>query len=294
MQRIPAPLQHTAPSSLLAIASGPDRLQRIKRMAELAKAPSSFHKLYLILPDESEGASEGLMVGLGEIFEAVSQVNPRLLVVPLFPWAGWTSIESITALDLSAASDGSEITSLGADEKQRSEIIGTKLGLITPSAPTSQPLQFKNVAMGGTFDRLHSGHMLLLSAAALVTSQTLYIGITSEALLSNKAHAELLQPYEVRERSAASYVHCIRPTLNVVTGMLTDPKEPTEAELNPDMEAIVVSLETVPGAEKINEGRRARGYCPLKIITVPLVGGSRADDKLSSSGLRAKEGGQNT
>ena len=42
------------------------------------------------------------------------------------------------------------------------------------------PTTFDHVAMGGTFDRLHSGHMLLLAVAALVTIKRLYVGVTGQ------------------------------------------------------------------------------------------------------------------
>lgn len=47
---------------------------------------------------------------------------------------------------------------------------------IIPSAGEAL-LPFTNVALGGTFDRLHAGHRLLLSAAAAVSSQQLFIGV---------------------------------------------------------------------------------------------------------------------
>ena len=37
---------------------------------------------------------------------------------------------------------------------------------------------FESVAVGGTFDRLHVGHRLLLAAAALVCTQHVYVGVT--------------------------------------------------------------------------------------------------------------------
>lgn len=37
------------------------------------------------------------------------------------------------------------------------------------------------VAVGGTFDRLHAGHRLLLAATALVSRQHIFVGITGEA-----------------------------------------------------------------------------------------------------------------
>eukprot|EP00983_Pelagomonas_calceolata_P043450 1138899-Pelagomonas_calceolata.AAC.2 len=65
--------------------------------------------------------------------------------------------------------------------------------------------------------------------------------------------------------------------------------EPTQAELDPSMEAIVVSRETLGGAEKINAGRVSRGFQPLVIVVVPVIGGKDASSKLSSSQLRAQD-----
>ncbi len=56
-----------------------------------------------------------------------------------------------------------------------------------PTAPTAAvqtasaegPLLFSNTAVGGTFDRLHAGHRILLAATALVTTTMAFIGVTS-------------------------------------------------------------------------------------------------------------------
>lgn len=61
------------------------------------------------------------------------------------------------------------------------------------------------------------------------------------------------------------------------------------------MEALVVSQETVSGAEAINEDRRQRGFLPLTIVVVDLVGkGSKElkGQKLSSTALRARDAGR--
>lgn len=39
-------------------------------------------------------------------------------------------------------------------------------------------LSFSRVAVGGTFDRLHCGHALLLATTALVATERVYVGVT--------------------------------------------------------------------------------------------------------------------
>ena len=155
--------------------------------------------------------------------------------------------------------------------------------------------------MGGTFDRLHAGHRLLLAAAALVTdtrSGTLYVGVTGEALLANKSDKNKIQPYETRARNARRFLESVlaRPgfgdaKMRVEIGPLDD--APPLASTVQDMCALVVSHETLAGAAAVNAQREARGFLPLKIVAVGVVGGVGDDDearqrsKLSSSALRA-------
>ena len=67
-------------------------------------------------------------------------------------------------------------------------------------APSSCSLwnRFTSTAVGGTFDRLHSGHKILLSSAALLARQRVVVGISGDALLKKKSLASFLQPISGR------------------------------------------------------------------------------------------------
>lgn len=75
------------------------------------------------------------------------------------------------------------------------------------------------VAVGGTFDHLHTGHKLLLTATALMLNhcstvanpggaqpRRLIVGITGDELLVNKKHAELLESWEQRELNVIRFL----------------------------------------------------------------------------------------
>lgn len=51
-----------------------------------------------------------------------------------------------------------------------------------PGTALDRELSFKKVAVGGTFDRLHAGHRLLLAATAAVASAEIFVGITGECM----------------------------------------------------------------------------------------------------------------
>ncbi|KAF8056133.1 Phosphopantetheine adenylyltransferase 1 [Scenedesmus sp. PABB004] len=152
-----------------------------------------------------------------------------------------------------------------------------------PPPQEERELLFDRVAVGGTFDRLHAGHRLLLAATALVCRGQVFVGITSDALLAAKANRALLHGYDARRGAAVDFLALVRPGLAVSWGALADPQAPTQAELDPGMQALVVSQETLPGGEAINAGRARRGFAPLALVAVGLVGGAA---KLSSTALR--------
>jgi hypothetical protein len=49
----------------------------------------------------------------------------------------------------------------------------------SPTSPTQHALQkYKHTCVGGTFDHLHAGHKLMLTASALITTERLTVGLS--------------------------------------------------------------------------------------------------------------------
>lgn len=67
---------------------------------------------------------------------------------------------------------------------------------------------------------------------------------------------------------------------------------PTVAATQKSMQALVVSRETVPGAEAINQWRSEHGFAPLTVVVVDLVSDRSAalgGKKVSSTALREQD-----
>jgi hypothetical protein len=105
-----------------------------------------------------------------------------------------------------------------------------------------QRAPFQHAAVGGTFDRLHSGHRNLLATAALVCVGTLYVGIAGDELLSAKANASFIEPFDAREAAVLAFQHAVRPSLHVVTKGLLNADPP----LASTMEAVRVLYLALP------------------------------------------------
>lgn len=141
---------------------------------------------------------------------------------------------------------------------------------------------YRKAALGGTFDQLHNGHRKLLTLAAAFCADTLVVGITGDVMLQKKKNADMIAPYGERKAGVARFLGIVKPALALDLCELSDPFGPTVTD--PDIQAIVVSSETITGAYKINEVRVSKGFRPLDILV------SRRSDAatLSSTFLRSK------
>ncbi|KAJ6104540.1 hypothetical protein N7523_010860 [Penicillium sp. IBT 18751x] len=198
------------------------------------------------------------------------------------------------------------------------------------SIPKNQQLSTPHysVAVGGTFDHLHVGHKLLLTATALVLEpleeadqrrdRILTAGITGDALLVNKKYAEYLESWEERYQSTASFLASIMvfskesaPQLERTWGSgpnektvkmrvqpnlifnfveIVDPFGPTITV--EDISALVVSEETHSGGEAVNDKRKEKGWDVLGAFEVDVLqaGATEAniDSKISSTDIRRR------
>jgi pantetheine-phosphate adenylyltransferase len=138
--------------------------------------------------------------------------------------------------------------------------------------------------LGGTFDRLHKGHKALIQKAFEIGEHVL-IGITSEEMLSEKDKAKKIQSYTQRVKNIENYLEDSGLLQHSKIVKLRDPYGP--AITRKELEAIIITEETRPTAEEINDIRKANRLAPLTIVSVPRV---LAEDGLpiSSSRIRAR------
>jgi len=183
------------------------------------------------------------------------------------------------------------------------------------------------VAVGGTFDHLHVGHKLLLTATALVLApleqgdtgreRLLTVGVTGDALLVNKKYAEFLESWEERYQRTASFLVSImdfpggsapqlertwgtgpneksvrmrvRPNLTFNLVEIVDPFGPTITE--EDIDALVVSKETRSGGEAVNNNRKDKGWDVLGVFEVDVLqaGGTEATESIIESKISSTD-----
>lgn len=146
--------------------------------------------------------------------------------------------------------------------------------------------KFNNIVLGGTFDQLHNGHRKLITFSAIQCTKTLTIGIyilyfhffiistnhikyiiigvTSDEMLSKKNNASQITSFKNRKLYVNKFLKFIKPNLNTNIIEIFDPFGPTISD--PDLEAIVVSSETLNGAIKINKIRKEKGFNKLAIL----------------------------
>ncbi|XP_061716278.1 bifunctional coenzyme A synthase isoform X2 [Cydia pomonella] len=152
--------------------------------------------------------------------------------------------------------------------------------------------QYEYVALGGTFDRLHNGHKILLSQAVLRATKHVTVGVTDVNMIQSKKLFELIEPTETRIKAVLDFLTDINPDLEYNVLPIHDLYGPTKDD--PKFQLIVVSEETQRGAQKINEKRKENGLPLLDTYVIGLAQDSspqrsqEEEEKVSSSNQRMR------
>ncbi|MCI4324105.1 MAG: pantetheine-phosphate adenylyltransferase [Thermoplasmata archaeon] len=138
--------------------------------------------------------------------------------------------------------------------------------------------------VGGTFDRLHAGHIALLEAA-FARAQVVAIGVTTDRFLARhpKPLAARITRYATRRRHLVSYLRAHYPRSRWRIVPLNDG---WGRSVEPGPELLVASEDTRAGALSVNRERRRRRLAPLQLYLVPLRRGQDGS-AISSRRIRA-------
>ena len=230
--------------------------------------------LYLPLaPLPVEEPLKDLAARINRIYFTLSSIRPeldlRVILPPTTPSATPTQPLSHT-LDalLSPESDFSLITDLPEYSNisirtsiqlqsifrtlspLQSELESAQVTTPTAIAPHS------DVVLGGTFDSIHIGHLLLLTTASLIATKRVLVGVADGPLLSKKVLPELVKPVEYRVREVESILRDMKPGLELEVVPITDVFGPTAWDK--DLNCLVVTPETMKGGDAINKEREEK------------------------------------
>ena len=142
-------------------------------------------------------------------------------------------------------------------------------------------VQYDLVALGGTFDIIHKGHIELLKKAFSISSQVI-IGLTSDSLAIKKGK-KTQNDYSKRFDALFSLINLKFPNNLFEISKLENDFGP--AVLEEKVQALVVSAETENQGEILNQLRKEMGNSPVDVIIVPMV---LADDGERISTTRIK------
>lgn len=141
---------------------------------------------------------------------------------------------------------------------------------------------YEIVGLGGTFDRFHKGHEHFIKFASQF-GQHLHIGITHTKLTKRKPLSTIIEPFTTRKRAVTHF--CSKNQISVATSQLIDVYGPT---ITPDskIRALIVTSDTISGADKINQARTAQGLWKLPVHVCPMLKDQNGVD-INSAKIRA-------
>ena len=145
-------------------------------------------------------------------------------------------------------------------------------------------MQFKLVAIGGTFDIIHVGHLSLIEKASSISKRTI-IGLTSDSLAARNGK-NITNNFKQRFKNLEKTLKEKFPDSLFEIAELNDDFGP--AVIEGDVDALVVSEETSKKGDTLNDMRKERNLSQVAIIIVPMKLASDGD-RISSSRIRNSE-----
>jgi|TARA_Y100001001_G_scaffold54249_1_gene50719 pantetheine-phosphate adenylyltransferase len=141
--------------------------------------------------------------------------------------------------------------------------------------------KFSLIAMGGTFDIIHRGHLTLLENAFEISDKVI-IGLTSDEFVQKKGKTPI-HKYDERLKNLISIIFHKFPNTNFEISQLNNDFGP--AVLEKDVQALIVSDETNDQGNVLNKLRTERNLPPVEVIVVPMF---LAKDGVRISSTRIK------
>ena len=150
---------------------------------------------------------------------------------------------------------------------------------------TSLLKKYECVAMGGTFDILHIGHLELLKKSFEI-GKFVIIGLSSDNLVKERLKKKINNPYEVRKQNLVKIIDMEVGSNFYEITKLEDVFGPLM--FSEKVDCMVASTETSYKGKHVNEVRTRMGLPVIDIVSVEL---KLAQDGLpiSSSRIRANE-----
>ena len=145
-------------------------------------------------------------------------------------------------------------------------------------------MEFSMIALGGTFDIIHAGHIALLDKGFSI-SEKVIIGLTSDELAEKKGK-KLLNSFQIRYSTLESLLKekFSRSLFEIVK--LDNDFGP--AVIDGNVNALVVSEETRSKGQLLNKLRLEQGQSPVTIIIVPMIL-AKDGSRISTTRIRNSE-----
>ena len=145
-------------------------------------------------------------------------------------------------------------------------------------------MEFNLVALGGTFDIIHAGHLALLERVFSISKKVI-IGLTSDEFAS-KNNKNLINDFSKRRSKLEFEIQEKFPTSEFEISKLDNDFGPAAIEGN--IEALVVSDETESKGKLLNQLRKEKNLSPIQVIIVPMIL-AKDGNRISSSRIRNSE-----